>query len=396
MIQADGKFVSRRPAHQFDLWKNGRPLLTRLDIELTERCNNRCIHCYINRPEDDRGAKDRELTTQAVMDVLVEAASLGCMVVRFTGGEPLLREDFGALYVFARRLGMKVVVMTNATLVTESYADLFSRIPPLLPIEITLYGMTQDAYEGISRSPGSFRAAWDGINFLRSGNVPFLVRGVALRDNREDIKALDRWAADLPRMDDPPALSVYLDLRCRHDSEKKNDRIRNLRLTAGEVIGILTRNGIEAFRKEKREFCSSFLGRPGSRLFGCGAGRGGATLDAYGNLQPCIQLRHPEVCTDIGDGSLRKAMEIFFPKVRRRAAENSEYLETCARCFLRGFCEQCPAKSWMEHGELDTPVDYLCAVTHEQAYYLGLLKEGEKTWEVRNGEERIRQFVDSA
>jgi hypothetical protein len=66
-----------------------------------------------------------------------------------------------------------------------------------------------------------------------------------------------------------------------------------------------------------------------------------------------------------------------------------EYLKRCARCFLKGLCEQCPAKSWSEHGTLDTPVEYLCLVAHAQALDLGLLAEGEKGWEVSAWRDRI-------
>jgi hypothetical protein len=57
-------------------------------------------------------------------------------------------------------------------------------------------------------------------------------------------------------------------------------------------------------------------------------------------------------------------------------------------CFLKGLCEQCPAKSWAEHGTLDTPVEYLCDVAHAQAHWLGWLEENEHGWEVMNWKKR--------
>ena len=57
------------------LWKRGKPLLQSLDIELTERCNNNCIHCCINLPEDDQDAIRKELSTQDWKEVLKEAVS---------------------------------------------------------------------------------------------------------------------------------------------------------------------------------------------------------------------------------------------------------------------------------------------------------------------------------
>ena len=118
--------------------------LSSLDIELTERCNSDCIHCCINLPANDRVAKAREMTTGQVKSILTEAATLGCLRVRFTGGEPLLRPDFEGLYLFARRLGLKVLIFTNARLITPQLADLLMRIPPLVFMEITVYGCTRN------------------------------------------------------------------------------------------------------------------------------------------------------------------------------------------------------------------------------------------------------------
>ena len=87
-------YVIKKAIDKTSLWKGKRLLLGRLDIELTERCNNNCIHCYINLPEGDLNAKRRELSTDEIKEILKEAEGLGCLAARFTGGEPFLREDF--------------------------------------------------------------------------------------------------------------------------------------------------------------------------------------------------------------------------------------------------------------------------------------------------------------
>jgi len=66
------------------LWPLREPSLPALDIELTERCNNNCLHCCINLPPDDPAAQ-RELSTAELQRILREAAALGCLTVRFTG-----------------------------------------------------------------------------------------------------------------------------------------------------------------------------------------------------------------------------------------------------------------------------------------------------------------------
>jgi len=166
-------YVTKQNISKTSLWENKTPLLGRLDFELTERCNNNCVHCCINLPADDLAAKNKELTTGEIKNILKEAVSLGCMSVRFTGGEPLLREDFEELYVFARKQGLKVFVFTNATLLTPHLAELFSHIPPLKKIEVSVYGMKKSSYEAVTRIKGSFEAAFTGINLLLEYKIPF-------------------------------------------------------------------------------------------------------------------------------------------------------------------------------------------------------------------------------
>ncbi len=377
--------------NQLSYWKNESILLRRFTMELMERCNSNCIHCYINRPADDLEAMERELSTKEIKHILKEAASLGCLSVRFTGGEPLLREDFEELYIFTRKLGMAVLMFTNATLITPHLAELFTRIPPLLRIEITVYGMKKKSYEAVTRTPGSFEAAWRGINLLLEKKVPFIVKGTVLPPTKREMREFEAWAATIPWMNKPPRYSAFLNLRGRRDSTDKDRLIRGLRLSSEEGLEVLTKDQ-KKYLDEMRRFCSGFIRPMGDNLFSCGAGNRGGCVDAYGHFQVCELLRHPNTGYDLKNGSLRDALTNFFPKVRQIKAENPDYLDRCARCFLTGLCEQCPAKSWSEHGTLDTPVEYLCEIAHAQARYLGLLEDGEVAWEIKDWKERIRIF----
>jgi radical SAM protein with 4Fe4S-binding SPASM domain len=379
-------YVQKVRTDQGGLWPKRKPLLGHLDIELTERCNNDCIHCCINLPLDDRAARQREMTTDEVKGILTEAATLGCLSVRFTGGEPLLREDFEELYRFARRQGIRVLLFTNARLVTPQLVDLFARVPPGELVEVTVYGMKPESYEAVSRAPGSYAEFRRGIDLLFDRRVPFVVKGALLPPNRGEMDEFEAWAATIPGMDRPPGYSMFFDLRGRRDSAVKNRQIAGLRLSPEDGSAILSRHR-EAYFKEMRQFCSKFMRPSRERVFACGAGHG-ICVDAYGRAQACLMLRHPDTAYDLKAGSLRDAVTSFFPRLREMRATNPDYLARCARCFLKGLCEQCPAKSWAEHGTLDTPVEYLCRVAHAQARVLGLLRDGEQSWEVSDGRSR--------
>lgn len=362
--------------------------LSHLDLELTERCNNDCIHCCINRPAGDEEARSRELTTARVRDVLQHAADLGCLQVRFTGGEPLLRPDFEELYLHARRLGMKVLLFTNAGLITPRLAGLFARIPPLVEIEVSVYGMHPASYEAVTRAPGSYARFRRGVELLRERGVPFIVKSVLLPPNEGETDELEAWAKTIPWMKEPLSFSMFFDLRHRRDDAARNRRIASLRRSPQAGLAVLARDGAR-FRRESARFAARFMGPPGDRLFRCGAAHG-ACVDAYGRVQPCLSLRDLELAADLQRMTLKEAVDSF-TRLRSLRATHPEYLRRCAVCFLHGFCEQCPAKSWMEHGTLDTPVEYFCEVAHTQARALGWLGEAERAWEVANWEDRLKE-----
>lgn len=276
-------------------------------------------------------------------------------------------------------------------MITPHLAELFSHIPALEKIEISVYGMNEASYEAVTQTPGSFSAAWRGINLLLEHKIPFVVKSAFLPSTKDEIDEFEAWVAKIPWMDKPPSYSMFFDLRCRRDGNK-SEAIKKLRLNPEEGLKILSRNK-ERYVKEMQEFCSKFMRPSGDRLFSCGSGCHGGCVDAYGYFQPCLMLWHPDTVYNLETGSLSDALINFFPKLRETKATNPEYLSRCAKCFIKGLCEQCPAKSWMEHGTLDTPVEYLCEIAHTQARYLGLIKENEKAWEVGDWKGRIEMFI---
>jgi radical SAM protein with 4Fe4S-binding SPASM domain len=386
-------FVRRVPSGHAELWKAGRPVLARLDIELTERCNNDCIHCSINLPAGDEEAKRRESTAGNIQGILAEASSLGCLSVRFTGGEPLLRDDFEEIYVAARRLGLKVRIFTNATLITPRLAALFRTVPPLEKMEVSVYGLAARSEAAITQNPGSHEASRRGIGLLIENGVPFVVKGAALPATKNKLDRFEAWAGKMSGTDEPLSYAALFDLRSRRDDEVKNDRIRKLRLGPAEYLRLAARRG-DGFAAELRTFIARFAGVRGDRLFTCLSDSG--SIDAYGRFQVCLPLRHPRTVYDLQKGSLRKAVTEFLPEVREMRAADPTYLERCGRCFLKSLCLQCPAKSWAEHGTLDTPVEYFCDITHAQAVSIGLLEVGEIAWTVADWSARVERLASAA
>ena len=383
-------FVKKVKPHEFNIWPGKKHLLGHIDIELTERCNNNCIHCYINQPELDSNTYNREISHDFIKRILTESAKLGFLTVRFTGGEPLLRQDFEELYLFTRRLGMQVILFTNARLITENIAELLAKYPPGHDVEISVYGMTPESYDRVVQHVGAFAEFRLGIDMLLKHKVPFIVKGIKLRFLKDEQEVFEAWTNTIPSMHSTPTYSFNYDLRARRDDPIKNAFIKKLRLTPEESVDMLTRDPL--FLKGMVHFFSRFLCPSDDKLFNCGVGHG-VCVDAYGYAQLCLLLRSPETVVNLHEVSLKRALTEIFPTTLEIKASNPDYLRRCARCFLKGFCEQCPAKSWMEYGTLDTPVEYLCEVAHAKARFLGLLQDDEHAWEVDDWKVRVDRFV---
>src|SRR5574340_1243302 len=93
-------------------------------LELTKRCNLRCAHCYIGSLRTCSSGSRPEMEMEKVLSLIDEICDAGCLSLLITGGEPLLRPDFGRVYTRARENGMMVTVFTNGTLIDKEILDI--------------------------------------------------------------------------------------------------------------------------------------------------------------------------------------------------------------------------------------------------------------------------------
>jgi pyruvate-formate lyase-activating enzyme len=88
-------------------------------VELTNRCNLRCVHCY---SDSHPGSGYRDvLTTEQYVSLMTQAYELGCRKIQLIGGEPQLHKDFGELLRATKRIGYDFVeVFSNLTKLDEN------------------------------------------------------------------------------------------------------------------------------------------------------------------------------------------------------------------------------------------------------------------------------------
>mgnify|MGYP001053870929 CR=1 FL=1 len=269
-----------------------------------------------------------------------------------------------------RPLGQRVLV----------YWALMTLGPIFLALSLSLTSYALSASKGlVGGLPG-------GVELLLERSVPFVVKSALLPETLADRQEFEAWAKTIPWMEEVPSYAMFFYQRGRHDKPALMRRIQQVRIDP--QVGIAVMNSHPDYRQDVKRFCRDFTSPKGDRLFDCSAGKNGC-VDAYGFYQPCLMLRDPSLTTDLRTSPLKEAVENSRPRLREKVATHPDYLARCARCFLHGLCDSCPAASYAEHGRLDQPVDYFCQVTHAMACDLGLLAEGEQAWEVLDWKERV-------
>jgi radical SAM protein with 4Fe4S-binding SPASM domain len=124
----------------------------------TRRCNLKCVHCY-----SSAGAKDpaEVLNTKQAKSFIRDLADFDVPVILFSGGEPLLREDIFELANFAKEQGIRTVLSTNGTLISNEVAEKIWNFGfAEVGISIDGIGDKNDRFRGKN---GAYKAALQGI-----------------------------------------------------------------------------------------------------------------------------------------------------------------------------------------------------------------------------------------
>jgi MoaA/NifB/PqqE/SkfB family radical SAM enzyme len=124
-------------------------------FECTYRCNMKCTFCNIWR----KNLFKNEATTSELEQRLLECWDLGCSLVSFTGGEPLLRKDVGELLEFSsRKLGLFTGLVTNGILLDKKI-DVLSKYVDALAVSFDVnheqtFNRTRgvDAFEKVKKN----------------------------------------------------------------------------------------------------------------------------------------------------------------------------------------------------------------------------------------------------
>jgi radical SAM protein with 4Fe4S-binding SPASM domain len=361
-------FITDRPMPEFALWEKIANKRVPLDftLEITARCNNICSHCYINLPAADAKARQNELTLAEINDIADQAVELGAIWCLISGGEPLLRRDFNEIYLALKKKGLLLSLFTNACLVNQEHMALFEKYPPR-DIEVSVYGVTEETYERVTRQPGSYAAFRRGLDLLLASGIKIRLKAMALRSNVHELPEIAAFC----RAHSTSTFRFDPFLHLRYDGDpKRNEEIRQERLSPEEIVDIEQADDARADALEKN--CDHFIfpnfgHRQCRHLFHCGAGKKSFAVSYDGKFRLCADLWHPDTIYDLRTGSLAEAWQKLVPQVRDIKSSNPEFLERCRDCPIVNLCLWCPAHAYLEVGQMDAWIPYFCEVAHARA-----------------------------
>ena len=321
-------------------------------LELTQRCNFRCVHCYV-LPNAESPTK--ELTASDWLALAREAADAGCFSVLLTGGEPLLRPDFPEIYLGIRQMGIHVMIFTNASRVNQRLVDVLREAPPRL-IEITIYGASPQTYAAVTGRAEGYLEAMQGIERLRAVGMPVALKTILMNPNKHDFAAIRTMRGAGER---PVRYDAAIHARFPGDRE-----IQQYRVPPAELVELESRLvpelRAEWERTAEREAApaAQTATPPGpAPLYTCAAGAISFYATATGMIQPCVSAARYGV--QWRRGNLLAAFRRTRTAIQA-ASKPADY--ACTGCAALPYCASCPAVAELETGSECAVFPYACQV----------------------------------
>jgi radical SAM protein with 4Fe4S-binding SPASM domain len=303
------------------------PLSVQLD--LTYRCNERCIHCYLDH--DDHG----EMTTSEIKGLLDQMADAGVFFLTISGGEILMRRDFFEILEHAHARTFSIKLKTNGVLIRKKEAERM-RALGVESVQISVYSHRAEVHDAITKMPGSFRQSIEAIRLLRTLGIHVTMANVLMVQNAQDYPGVRALAAELgAKCTLDPTITPMMDgdrsiLELNVDKAALREVFRDAALV-GNV----------------EEFCAPPQGVDADALdmLPCSAGHTACYVSPYGDVYPCVQFPLPS-------GNVRRTRFVDIwrdsPQLKEVRSITLRDMPSCSQCTHGATCTRCPGLAYLE------------------------------------------------
>lgn len=318
------------------------PVIQNLQFELSSRCNERCIHCYIPNDKKNHGW---DMPLEKVKELIDEFSEMGGLSVSLSGGEVLLHKDLPEIIRYCRKKDLKISLLSNLIALDDSLIPVLREANVSL-VQVSLYSMNPDIHDTITTVKGSWQKTKDAIEKLIAADIPIQISCPLMKANKDGYVKVLEYARRLK----VKCQTDYI-LMARSDLDTSN--LAN-RLSVEECRGVIRDivcNDIDYKEKtltkiplsEKMLYDKNFCKRPV-----CGVGFDNCCITVNGDVYPCAGWQgyilgnvYKQSLRDIWNNServkfLRSITESSFPE--------------CLSCEARDYCSRCLVRNFNESG----------------------------------------------
>jgi radical SAM protein with 4Fe4S-binding SPASM domain len=305
----------------------------RVHMDLTYRCNLKCVHCFQAKN------KYREFTFKEIEDIFVQLKNAGCLQLIFSGGEPFLRKDFLEILDLADLYGFAIKIMSNGTLFDEKCVDTLKKIR-LTYIQVSLYGITEKVHDFATAVPGSFVKTMQGLRLLRENNIKNIIAFLLMKQNCFQLNRLRSFSRE-------HNLNIGLSCFVTPTCDRKLDPLK-YRVTDRQVYDIMR------FPRLKK----SLIGGPKS-----GNNKTSKISKNFAYIAPNGEV-YPQTNLRWSCGNLREKsfIDIWHNSSTLKTVRSLEIDDfECNNCKNLPRCRcYCPSLAYLEHGDLRKTPKEIC------------------------------------
>ena len=327
----------------------GKPQLTNLHIEITSKCNERCVHCYI--PHDDKiGSIEPDL----FYDVLKQCKKMRLLHLTLSGGEPMLHKNFCDFLRKCKEYDFSVNVLSNLTLLDDEIIKEM-KANPLLGVQVSLYSMNSNIHDEITQMKGSFVKTKNAILKLIENDIPLQISCPIMKQNKDSYDEVIKWAKKLKihAGDDYVIIAKY------------NHTIQNLscRLSINEIKELFNyRVANDAKYLEQMEKEADKKKNITSNDIVCSICHSSICITDKGNVYPCAGWQD-YVLGNVKETSLNDIWNNS-EKVQYLRGLRKKDFPKCIQCIDKDFCTMCMVRNANENPQGDPLVvtEFFCNI----------------------------------
>lgn len=309
---------------------------TTVTIQVTDRCNYACAHCY-----QTHDAKPDELTFDELRRILEELAEAGVLFLVLLGGEFFMRRDADDILRTAHELGFAIRLKTTGHHVTERRADFLASIRPL-EVDLSVYAAGAHVHEEVTRHPGSWARTVAAAKRLIARRVPVVLRCPVMESNAAEVAGVEALAREL-------GASYSFDAKITSQEDAGTSPL-GLRMKE-TTLRVFYRDAMGAMLdRQYRDHDAGAVNRLDATP--CTAGFESIGIDPRGQVWPCSVLPVPA-----GDLRRQRFRDIWSgsPVLDDVRTLTWARLAECNACEVRPYCSRCHSMALLEHGDMYGP-----------------------------------------